>query len=556
MRQRRICEYIELSCTHLRTFLCLSQATRHQIYREAGLVDDSDLRFNEYDPNSFRLPVDDLKNCRNLLLTCHTVYAEVSEWLYSSNRFSIHYTEFEGLQILRNLRPSSIASLTYLTVHLNITSCPPGGPCFLAPVSRGLNYGFPDTPLRASSYKSRALLSEWQTTFNYMATHLKTSQLQLHLVCDVEDIETARQVVKPLMDTQLLADCAIRLAQNPDSSIQHLARDTAMRATGYLQDQSTSPFRFLDLPLELRQKILEYTNLVTPLREVQWSPENGFFLRNKTWHCGGDGGCPPELHHTCRFRNCWEWSYTGCFCCLYHAAFSSRCHCWSPPTNLFLVCRAMREHAQATFFASNRFIITPSAGRHRRATSTPVRLEASLFLLDVVPRIALYWLRLLEVVIPPFEENYFCAHEPAYQEWLRTVDYVKEELNLPSLTVCIHLAEWKPWPSGPRHFHADMTQQLGVTFLRTCRRMVDPLSKLRGLKKCFVHIAWPFDTTGQRRRVYYRNPEVQKRGIKDAERMLEQRVLGSDYDSTAMDKDDLRRSQWLEEYMSTKKYKL
>ena len=115
-----------------------------------------------------------------------------------------------------------------------------------------------------------------------MATHLKNFQLKLHLVCDVEDLEIVSQVVKPLMNTQLLADCVIRFAQRPDSPMQNLARDTAMRATKYLQSQSTSIFRFLDLPLELRQEILEYTDFVIPLREVEWNSKDGFFLRYST----------------------------------------------------------------------------------------------------------------------------------------------------------------------------------------------------------------------------------------------------------------------------------
>ena len=112
-------------------------------------------------------------------------------------------------------------------------------------------------------------------------------------------------------------------------------------------------------------------------------------------------------------------------------------------TNLFLVCRDMREHAQATLFAFNRFIITSSSCCHILAESTPARLEVSLFLLDVMPRTALYWLRFLKVVIPPFDEDYFRAHEPAHQEWLQTIDHVKGKLKLPSLIVRIYMIEWK-----------------------------------------------------------------------------------------------------------------
>ena len=555
MLQRRICEYLGLSCTHDRTFLCLPPAARYQVYAEVGVIDDSDLTFSGQDNREFWFPTEDLENCWNLLLSCRTVYAEVSQRLYSSNRFFIQYKKSEGLEVLRNLRPSSLASLTHLTVHLNVTSCQLGRPCFKARSGRDQDRNVQDSSLRVSSRKSWDLLSEWQNTLRYMAAHLKPSQLRLHLVCDAEDLEIARQVAKPITDIPLLAECSVRLAQQPSSSIKRLARETGMRATGYLPDRHTSSFRFLDLPLELRQKILEYTDLVTPLREVEWNPKDGFYLRYSAWRCGDEWDCPSEMHHACHFRNCWERSNTGCFCSRYHAAFSSNCHCWSPPISLFLICRALRDQAQAIFFASNRFVITASAGCHTRAESTPARLEASVFLLNVVPRTALYYLRFLEVVIPPFDEDYLQPHEPAYEEWNLTIDKVKEKLNLPLLTVRIYFAEFKSgFNSGPRPFHANVTQAQRSTLLKTYARIVATWSKLQGLGRCFVHIAWPLDWTAEGRRLRYRDPEFQIRGIQSIEQKLEQRVMGSDYDAASLGKSELRNSQWLEESMNGSEY--
>lgn len=49
-----------------------------------------------------------------------------------------------------------------------------------------------------------------------------------------------------------------------------------MRAVGCRLDKYRSSFRFLDLPKELRPQILTYTDLVTPLCEVEWNPKKGF----------------------------------------------------------------------------------------------------------------------------------------------------------------------------------------------------------------------------------------------------------------------------------------
>ena len=117
------------------------------------------------------------------------------------------------------------------------------------------------------------------------------------------------------------------------------------------------------------------------------------------------------------------------------------CHCWSPPTSLFLVCPAILDAARTVFFSSNRFIITSSNGPNAIAETTPDRLEASVFLTDVVPFTNLCWLRSLELVFPPFEDDYLSVTEPAYSDWLQTLDYIKDELNTPMMDLHMHMAD-------------------------------------------------------------------------------------------------------------------
>ena len=136
---------------------------------------------------------------------------------------------------------------------------------------------------------------------------------------------------------------------------------------------------------------------MTPLCEIEWSPLEGFRLRYSTWRCGGVGKCEPSIHYACQFRNCWEGSHDGCFCRHCHAAFKPECHCWSPPTSLFLVCRTLLQDARAVFFLRNRFVIihTPDF-----VEPAPPRLEASIFLTGIVPRSAIHFLRDLEFIFP------------------------------------------------------------------------------------------------------------------------------------------------------------
>lgn len=343
---------------------------------KAGLIIESDINLNgQPDAHTWPSAVD-CASSYSLLLSCCAIYTEASSAVYSTNRFFIRYRDSRSLQPLRNLTPQSLALLTHLTVHLNVTSCEKGDPCWKALPGRQHRSDRYDKPLRLSPSSSHPILSEWRSTIECIRAHLKPSRLKLHFVCDVVDIETARQVALPLLSIPMLASCDIRLSRTPDPLIRQLARTTAMRAMGYPSYQSESPFRILDLPGELRRQIFEFTDLVTPLCETEWSPLEGFRLRYSNWRCGGVGDCEPPLHYACQFRNCWEGSNDGCFCRHFHAAFTPRCHCWSPPTSLFLVCRAVLEDARAVFFMRNRFVIYHS---HDLVKHPPLRLEASIF---------------------------------------------------------------------------------------------------------------------------------------------------------------------------------
>jgi hypothetical protein len=183
-------------------------------------------------------------------------------------------------------------------------------------------------------------------------------------------------------------------------------------------------------------------------------------------------------------------------------SFSHKCICWSPPTSLFLVCRALQADVQAVFFMRNRFVITPSNGCTRVAECTPSRLEASIFLTRTVPPNALRFLRFLELVFPPFDEDYLRLDEPAYQDWLQTIDYVGDKLCLPTLTLRIYMADHDPCGYDVTSSRMNMTKQQALTILSMWVRTFRPLSKLNEMKCFFVHLAWPFAWTRWGRRAH------------------------------------------------------
>lgn len=176
------------------------------------------------------------------------------------------------------------------------------------------------------------------------------------------------RIVEPMSLFPALRNCHIRLSRKFTPQLYQIARDTVLQARGIAKPllpahisgtsapvkPEKAPFsepqvesRLLALPRELRFRILEYTDLITPWKEVDWCryPSNRAkytALHPPCLHTEGVP-CRPNLHHGCRFFNCWEAteqqqrSTVGCFCRVRHSAASSTCVCWTPPSAVFLV---------------------------------------------------------------------------------------------------------------------------------------------------------------------------------------------------------------------------
>lgn len=491
MRQRRICEFFSSSdCPHRRSIFDLSPETRRRIYEYANLVTGYIVELCPKDSshNPLREEFTDEQSTifRNLSLTSRDVSAEVGQIFYSSNSFLFIYKENTGFSLLRNFRAQSVQALGSLTIILNSDSC-------------GKNVGYyhvdcerPDGFIRSSCSRHQSMLREWQDTLtNYILVNLHP-RLQLHIVADTGDIEAAQLVLDPLLNlpTAPIAACSIRLGPRGNPELQSLADRAALTATGtYRADE---PFRFLDLPHELRRHILTYTDLVTPSCEVAWYPA-GPFNRAPAFvvRDGESGRCARpnhdiddegrydmayHAHRGCQHRQCWRAvGQTSCFCRRRHAAASTarnRCRCWEPPLSLFLVCRAVRAESLAVFFRYNRFVVLPD-GRYQLGPvgAPPRRLAASVFLADVVARWGmLKHLRKVDVVL--YHEHGRSAEalrtgiDPAWADWLRTIEMVaprddegvedavaneEDALNLPKLTLKAVFPAYVPYYSEGRY---------------------------------------------------------------------------------------------------------
>ncbi|KAG7285513.1 hypothetical protein NEMBOFW57_010142 [Staphylotrichum longicolle] len=307
-----------------------------------------------------------------LLLSCRTIYAEASTLLYSANWFIVRYQPRRSLAALRALTPHASgrhASGCIVWEH---------------------EYDH-DLPLDGSGPLSEALLAEWHATAAHLAPHIVAGQLELTLVCDLcpDDVQTARAVLGTLRLLPRLKDCHIRLCETRDPRLRQLAQEAVLQARGIAPSQfPASPGaarpRLVNLPRELRLRILEYTDLVTPFNEITWSrASRGYRIGPDGCPVlDGTGDCPPEFHHHgCQFLQChqapWPQPSIGCLCRLRHAAASSRCKCWAPPTPLFLACRTLHADATLTLYTRNRLVVidSPSTNPYhpgrRATTATP-----------------------------------------------------------------------------------------------------------------------------------------------------------------------------------------
>jgi hypothetical protein len=284
----------------------------------------------------------------------------------------------------------------------------------------------------------KAVLRNWHRVWTEnVRPNLQPANLQLDFSCDVADVETGQLALEPFLAEirPYLARCNIRLARRKIEALRRIARSAVERVVcpaepskielgppiQQLRRQKT-PTSFMDLPAEIRQHIFEYTDLVVPDSEVEWSTYRGWYIRcGESWQDEQSSEYLSHLHPIAKDRSmttddafgyrkydlerahCLEkLGGRGCFCKSRHTVYSSysKLKCWAPPTPLFLICSILRQDALKIFYSRNRIVVWPCESIcWVSLRPNPLdRLHISTFLMDVVPRDALCHLRYLEIV--------------------------------------------------------------------------------------------------------------------------------------------------------------
>ncbi|OAL48128.1 hypothetical protein IQ07DRAFT_646316 [Pyrenochaeta sp. DS3sAY3a] len=211
-----------------------------------------------------------------LLFTCKTLFAEIQELVYKENRFILDRGTPTGFQSFMKLNSSSVRALTHLTIRLD------GEPPETMDLSDHWTRTSTLRPLKHYSRYGKQAYKEWYA----LVARLRDSgivprQLNFFLIALVPDTKEAIFVLQPLQSLPTLKSCGIWLNHRhiPDLAafIKETVETLTRRKAGDQIDgrvyKEKIPFRYLDLPPEIRCRILSFTDL-SASPHLEWKPIN------------------------------------------------------------------------------------------------------------------------------------------------------------------------------------------------------------------------------------------------------------------------------------------
>ena len=513
------------------SFLDLPYNIRHRVYVLAGLLRSCPIDLNRegegrahpdeemptlqnsrgrcYNPSerfrSYKWDEDDIDCvCRplpiQLLYVSRAISKEVSRVLYSENNFKICRNRHGGFLPLHRMAGSTLESITSLSIRLHACSCCTSRkhqaqrPCDYHQTCKGGARGR-DKTLDRISRNDKSVISDWKSVCARISSNIQPFCLRLFVICDTANYQVATEVVEPLAKMPTLRACAIRLGQTPNHELRHLAQATVYQVTGKFGRRPTTRPVNSHVPIEIQQEILGHTDLIAS-HVLQWDSTR----RLSVIDC-----C----------RKCTD-ALEACCCSLRHAAFSETCTCWKISTDLFLISRSLHRAATKIFYQGNSFAILPP-GDSMLPNAYPPLLE---FLSSLPPQ-ALQHLRSIQCVFPALSTNFLNRGSKDHSHWLQTITFMSNNLQLSKLSLSLDMSTDRGPTSDTAYMSlqevSDMVDAMWVMYQRVVEPLIGaPLN--RALKNLFIKLSWPQDDAA--------------RHIRDArERILEQRVMGEDYDA-------------------------
>lgn len=344
------------------SFLRLPSTIRRQIYIDAGFP------FGRYIPfptdRKERIDYETGQLALNLLLTCRTVHSEALQLLLAHNVFTAVQDRPGDLYYLRQ-SVDRIRAIRHLLIWVKPTDkldqsllCLSRGTVTLLP-SRIR----PTCQKHTRSHTKEAFL-EFRETLKFILANTKPGTLELGLMLFVDnDVELADWLLSPLLkiETHPLADCAIFLGKKYIAEKAELIHKYTSKSIANPRITTPSvPFRFANLPLELRRLVLSFTDLVVPGDKIEWLPSGEWSMQIDPSH---ELGCGYGDLNYGRFPN------GSClhdyFSCAFHTCGRSQyCRCWGPPVAILLCSRWLYKDAMSVFLHMNTFVTLPDWAGH------------------------------------------------------------------------------------------------------------------------------------------------------------------------------------------------
>jgi hypothetical protein len=403
---------------------------------------------------------------KQLLLVSKAVYNDARAILYGENKFAVRAHKARDLDVLKTLSGRSIQEMTCLMLRLNCWPCPRGhdlanlahGRCMVcnAPTSTS------DYPLVAGrSSEAEDMLQAWAKVCAVLTSQVRAGRLCLTLICDVDDIDTAERVVKPLFGIPRLKSCTIRLGRRRDEKLRSLARVTSLKLTDTYQHAGpgSSRISFASLPPEIRLRILRFTHL------GEWGSfsgkHTGLLIEEQTL-VQRVGPARKPLKMCC---HCCSFTKKDCCCPVRYAAYSDSCQCRVLPLETLRVSRQMNMDASEILYSTNTFVF-------RGAFADTLR-----FLRSLRPSTLKLFRRICLALMDNQSRNWSKREE----NWSAIIRLIRDNFCLSALTITVDAScdeETAMWADEDDDLLAEMRQ----TYVDISRVVKDMLVGLKSYR--------------------------------------------------------------------------
>ena len=368
----------------------------------------------------------------DLLQICRTLHHEISQLFFSRNAFVVHRCAHDGiLPTLQSFR-ANLCFLTSLRIEINnslISNHASQGSGFRTGTASEWHRGWQSYPYQqrdATSGKrycrcypnvlvsegffhpykyclcegvdkpfsttsrgaGRLALKELQKVVSLLNSFINPGQLDLGIICDCKDFETAKAFISAFDDLPKLRTFALRLSTHVDQQIQQLAEETVRKLTA-VDEKALDLSKFAKLPAEIRTHILKFTDLVAPA-DIEWNP---------TWPYGG---FKLQYHrykrpHLCNAVSGWN---------MKSISYATTCTCWKFPLNLLLVNKEFHDEAMRIFYSQNHFLILPHHGRQHHS-----KWDSDWYYYDYKPWNSVFFTRIPPSALKYLRSVQFCLQK-------------------------------------------------------------------------------------------------------------------------------------------------